>query len=151
KYGSVQKNVTNNSSDEMYIADAVNEYGIVQNNWETHDNLGFKDDSYELREDSPVFDEISGFEQIPFDNIGVQEEMNEDLLSDVTLHSPKTSLQVENQTKLWTMGNSTTGKYIDLFEKAEFSSEDSDIVDVDANGIITAKSPGETEIKVIAE
>ncbi|QNK57382.1 Ig-like domain-containing protein [Paenibacillus sp. PAMC21692] len=72
---SVRKNVMINSG-EMQIADIVKEYGVVENNLtlDAGQDPGFVDAdnmNFSLKPESIVFDQVEGFEDIPFDNIGL--------------------------------------------------------------------------------
>ncbi|HUF10629.1 MAG TPA: right-handed parallel beta-helix repeat-containing protein [Rhodothermales bacterium] len=49
----------------------------VDDNWTTYEDPGFIDranDNFGLRDDSPVFEMIPGFERIPFERIGIHED-----------------------------------------------------------------------------
>ncbi len=50
------------------------EWGPIQNNWSTKDDPGFvsmAEGDFRLKEDSPVFEKIPGFEPVPFSKMGL--------------------------------------------------------------------------------
>src|SRR5699024_5756318 len=72
---SVQKNVIINSGN-ISTAEIVKETGVVENNMTLDEDPGFVDYSkrdFNLKPDSIVFDQVEGFEVIPFDEIGLYE------------------------------------------------------------------------------
>lgn len=61
-------------SGNMNIAAEAREHGTIEDNWATDEDPGFVDAAamnFNLREDSPVFERVPGFEPIPFDRIGL--------------------------------------------------------------------------------
>ena len=56
------------------VTNARPEWGPFKNNWSTNKDPGFVDmaaGDFTLRQDSPVFNEISGFEPVPFSRMGL--------------------------------------------------------------------------------
>jgi regulation of enolase protein 1 (concanavalin A-like superfamily) len=235
KYNSVQNNVIYNSP-EMEIAASAQENSVIRNNWMANEDLGFVDaanGNFQLRDDSPVFDQLPDFQPIPFHKIGLytaQDQIaylqqlldqykesgdvngslanqlsnaldqvkhqfqkgsekqalhhinkflkhlnnppmqnrisvnakanlteeasalvgmwSEDDLAKISVHSSKTALGVGDNTDLWIMGDSLTGRYVDLFGKVEYSSENPQVAAVGQNGVVTAVAPGEVWINV---
>lgn len=63
--------------EEVLRLDYPNIQVDVHDNWTTNEDPGFVDavhENYELRPDAETFEEISGFEAIPFDKIGTYED-----------------------------------------------------------------------------
>ncbi|MEC0090013.1 right-handed parallel beta-helix repeat-containing protein [Paenibacillus macquariensis] len=153
KYNSVQKNVIYKSADKS-IAGSATASGYFQDNWKTTEDIGFIDSAngnWNLREDAAVFTQIPGFESIPFDKIGLNKGVKQDdMLTQVSMYSPTRALIVGNSTTLWVMGNSATGRYINLFGHMTFKSDHPKIAEVGANGVVRAVAPGNTQISVTA-
>lgn len=62
-------------ADTMLIIDYARQNGVVRHNWVTNEDLAFVDPgerNFTLKPDSPVFQQIPGFEPIPFGQIGLK-------------------------------------------------------------------------------
>jgi hypothetical protein len=60
------------------IAKEARKRGTIENNWSTDSDPGFTDPEkmdFSLREDSPVFEKLPEFEPIPFDRIGLPDDV----------------------------------------------------------------------------
>lgn len=58
----------------MYLAAEARQYGTIEDNWETEDDPGCQDaahGNFSVRPDAPAFQQVPGFQAIPFDQIGL--------------------------------------------------------------------------------
>ncbi|MEF2245279.1 right-handed parallel beta-helix repeat-containing protein [Paenibacillus sp. IITD108] len=73
----VDGDTVSDHEDTMLIHKYARQYGVVEQNWVTSEELSFVDaneQNFALKPDSPVFRHIPGFENIPFAKIGLKNE-----------------------------------------------------------------------------
>ncbi|MFD6176824.1 MULTISPECIES: Ig-like domain-containing protein [unclassified Isoptericola] len=122
-------------------------------NWVTDADPGFVDAAngdYTLTADSPVFDQVPGFEAIPFDEIGTDGHVGQSQTPDsVALES----LQLPADQLAVTLGDevSVAAQAVPWNATAQavtYTSSDPDVATVSAAGILTAVAPGEVTVTV---
>ena|GEM_PF-847767 len=153
KYNSVQNNLIYQTPG-MSVAGNASASGHIQNNWLTNEDPGFVDISnknWNLESGAALFTQIPDFEPLPFDKMGLNTGVqHDDMLAHISLYSPTKKIKLGDRAALWFMGDSVTGRYIDLFGHTTFSSDKPEVAEVGQDGIVRALAEGEAQITVTA-
>jgi len=125
-------------------------------NWVTDDDPGFVDAAngdYALREDAAVFDQIPGFEAIPFDEIGTDGHVGQSQTPDsVALESlvlPADHLAVSLGDEVSVTAQAVPWNATQ--QAVTYTSSDPEVATVSAAGILTAVAPGEVTVTAEAK
>lgn len=144
-------------------SDQTNEHGVRdihgllvhENNWLANEDPGFvslANEDFTLAEDAAVFDRIEGFKAIPFEDIGTQGKIGLShgpgsidvagvyLPGDDMTVSIGQTVSVAAEVVPW---NATNGG-------VSYGSSDTDVATVDADGLLTALSPGVTTVTAVS-
>ncbi len=156
-----ERNLTWNPT--LARASDVNEHGArdvhdlmhYADNWVADDNPGFVDwenGDFRFTEDAAAFEQIPGFAPVAFEDIGTQGSIGQPSGPSETplqsLHFPSAELSVPVGRTVPFRAEAVPWNADDT--SVSYASSDASIATIDANGAVTALSPGETTVTATA-
>ncbi len=161
-YGIMRNVIKDNvliNTPNIKMGDNLYKYGVVKDNYNTSVDIGFEDmanGNFNLKKNASIYEVNPNFKKIDFSKIGrrPQESINNNYI-DIDLSGTKNILKMHETTDVNILGKRADGVHDILtaysahsFPKIEYSSGDSNIIEVNQYGEITAKNIGNSRITV---